>query len=137
MAAAQEGERQPATTTIFGGREGSGNDGNIRRSRATNSRSCVFLNFHKEANSRSLHVVVAALATEEAEVAESVDEKDVEGGDEGTATNAVAKPKPKKGKAALPLKRDRSDTKLLEERKPIVFLLRLRQDLRGSWRFKD
>ena len=48
-------------------------------------------------------VVVAALAAE-AEVAEAVEE--VEGG-EGVAVSAAPPPKPKKGKAALPLKRDR------------------------------
>lgn len=48
-------------------------------------------------------VVVAALAAE-AEVAEAVEEKGVEGvAESGTVTVS----KPKKGKAALPLKRDR------------------------------
>lgn len=48
-------------------------------------------------------VVVAALAAE-AEVDEAVEE--VEGGDGGAVLTAPT-PKPKKGKAALPLKRDR------------------------------
>ncbi len=52
-------------------------------------------------------VVVAALAAE-AEVAEAVEE--VEGG-EGVAVSAAPPPKPKKGKAALPLKRDRTRSK--------------------------
>ncbi|EEF44578.1 50S ribosomal protein L1, chloroplastic [Ricinus communis] len=54
-------------------------------------------------------VVVAAALAAEAEVADDVEERE-EGGDVATATVA-APSKPKKGKAALPLKRDRARSK--------------------------
>ncbi|KAK9282726.1 hypothetical protein L1049_010946 [Liquidambar formosana] len=68
--------------------------------------SWVDVSSPREAKSGSYHVVVAALATE-TEVDESVEEKEaVEG-----AAVVVIPPKPKKGKAALPLKRDRTRSK--------------------------
>lgn len=65
------------------------------------------MNFHRRDQSGGFYhtrVVVAALAAE-AEVAEAVEEKE---GVEGAAeSGTVSVPKPKKGKAALLLKRDR------------------------------
>ncbi|GMI95743.1 proline-rich protein-like 1, plastid ribosomal protein L1, EMBRYO DEFECTIVE 3126 [Hibiscus trionum] len=58
----------------------------------------------------SKHVAVAAVATE-AEVAEAAEQEDG-AADGGSATATVTAPlKPKKGKAALPLKRDRTRSK--------------------------
>ncbi|KAL5827329.1 hypothetical protein ACOSQ3_019160 [Xanthoceras sorbifolium] len=60
------------------------------------------------------HVVVAAAApTAEAEVAEEEEGvEETEGGGDGAVATAIAAPtKPKKGKAALPLKRDRTRSK--------------------------
>lgn len=57
---------------------------------------------HREPNSRSSHAVVAALAAE-VQVPETVDDTEDGADDSAAATTA----KPKKGKAALPLKRDR------------------------------
>ncbi|KAJ6948405.1 50S ribosomal protein L1 [Populus alba x Populus x berolinensis] len=63
-----------------------------------------------EAKSRPCRVVVAATLAAEAEVGEEVEETEgQEGG--GVATAIVIPPKPKKGKAALPLKRDRTRSK--------------------------
>lgn len=72
----------------------------VLKSRARNSRSkCVHAHLRKEPNSRSSHLVVAAVAAEK---------EIVEASDDGSAENTViTKPKSKKGKAALPLKRDR------------------------------
>jgi large subunit ribosomal protein L1 len=67
----------------------------------------VNVNFRREARhdaSQRTQVVVAALAAE-AEVAEDVEEQ--EGVEAVAAPGTVTVPKPKKGKAALPLKRDR------------------------------
>ncbi|KAB1224968.1 50S ribosomal protein L1, chloroplastic [Morella rubra] len=58
----------------------------------------------KSGGSYYTHVVVSAVAAE-AEVAEAVEEK--EGGEGVPGSGTVTVPKPKKGKAALPLKRDR------------------------------
>ncbi|KAK8614408.1 hypothetical protein V6N13_122765 [Hibiscus sabdariffa] len=55
----------------------------------------------------SKNVMVAAAVATEAEVAEAAEEED---GGSATAT-VIAPPKPKKGKAALPLKRDRTRSK--------------------------
>ncbi|XP_027354618.1 50S ribosomal protein L1, chloroplastic isoform X2 [Abrus precatorius] len=72
----------------------------------------LHLSFHGEPKSKSCHALVAALATE-VEVAETVEEKEEgeEGDDGSSATNTVTTTKPKKGKAALPLKRDRTRSK--------------------------
>ncbi|KAF2319639.1 hypothetical protein GH714_017788 [Hevea brasiliensis] len=72
-------------------------------------KSSKFVNLftQKEAKFGTCSVVVAAALAAEAEVAEEVEGR--EGGDVATAT--VAPPKPKKGKAALPLKRDRTRSK--------------------------
>ncbi|KAJ1400264.1 Ribosomal protein L1, bacterial-type [Sesbania bispinosa] len=71
----------------------------------------LHLTFHKDSQSRSSHAVAAALAAE-VEVAETVDEKEEGAEDDGSATtNTVTTTKPKKGKAALPLKRDRTRSK--------------------------
>ncbi|OAY44846.1 50S ribosomal protein L1, chloroplastic [Manihot esculenta] len=67
----------------------------------------ISLYTQKEAKFGTCSVVVAASLAAEAEVAEEVEEK--EEGDVPTAT--AAPPKPKKGKAALPLKRDRTRSK--------------------------
>lgn len=67
---------------------------------------CVHVSF---SHSRSSHALVAALAAE-VEVAQTVDEDEDEGADDvgsATATVAAVTTKPKTGKAALPLKRDR------------------------------
>ncbi|OMO69720.1 Ribosomal protein L1 [Corchorus capsularis] len=56
----------------------------------------------------SKHAVVAAVAAE-ADLAEATEEK--EGLAEGATATVTAPPKPKKGKAALPLKRDRTRSK--------------------------
>ncbi|XP_011047354.1 PREDICTED: 50S ribosomal protein L1, chloroplastic-like [Populus euphratica] len=63
-----------------------------------------------EAKSRPCRVVVAAALAAEAEVGEEVEETE---GEEvgGVATATVIPTKPKKGKAALPLKRDRTRSK--------------------------
>ncbi|TKY67964.1 50S ribosomal protein L1 [Spatholobus suberectus] len=66
----------------------------------------VQVSFRRDPKSRSCHAVVAALAAE-VEVAETVDETE----DGSAATNTVTTAKPKKGKAALPLKRDRTRSK--------------------------
>eukprot|EP00258_Populus_trichocarpa_P000411 XP_002298416.1 50S ribosomal protein L1, chloroplastic [Populus trichocarpa] len=63
-----------------------------------------------EAKSRPCRVVVAAALAAEAEVGEEVEETEGEEGG-GVATATVIPPKPKKGKAALPLKRDRTRSK--------------------------
>ncbi|KAG6789485.1 hypothetical protein POTOM_005583 [Populus tomentosa] len=63
-----------------------------------------------EAKSRPCRVVVAAALAAEAEVGEEVKETEGEEGG-GVATAIVIPPKPKKGKAALPLKRDRTRSK--------------------------
>lgn len=67
------------------------------------------MNLNKEGKTGGFyhHVVVAAaaVAAEVAEVAEDVEEK--EGVDGSSAVGTVTVTKPKKGKAALPLKRDR------------------------------
>lgn len=68
------------------------------------------MNLNKEGKTGGFyrHVVVAAVAAEVAEVAEDVEEKaGVEGVDGSSAVGTVTVTKPKKGKAALPLKRDR------------------------------
>ena len=79
----------------------------VLNSRLRISGKWVEVNLHRKANSRTDHVVVAALAAE-AEVAESVDELEgAESSDGSITTGTVTVPKPKKGKAALPLKRDR------------------------------
>ncbi|KAF2319713.1 hypothetical protein GH714_018179 [Hevea brasiliensis] len=72
-------------------------------------KSSKFVNLftQKEAKFGTCSVVVAAALAAEAEVAEELEGR--EGGDVATAT--VAPPKPKKGKAALPLKRDRTRSK--------------------------
>lgn len=64
------------------------------------------MNLNKEGKTGGFyhHVVVAAAAVA-AEVAEDVEEK--EGVDGSSAVGTVTVTKPKKGKAALPLKRDR------------------------------
>ncbi|XP_047150550.1 50S ribosomal protein L1, chloroplastic [Vigna umbellata] len=69
----------------------------------------VRFSFRAEPKSRTSHAVVAALAAE-VELAETVDDT-VDGVDGSAPTDAVATVKPKKGKAALPLKRDRSRSK--------------------------
>lgn len=61
---------------------------------------------HVSFQSRSSHSLVAALAAE-VEVAETVDEDEQEGAADGSATVATTTTKPKTGKAALLLKRDR------------------------------
>ncbi|XP_028760569.1 50S ribosomal protein L1, chloroplastic isoform X1 [Neltuma alba] len=71
------------------------------KSRARISGRWIDVKLQKEANSRASRVVVASLATK-AEVAESVEQRD-----DGSAANTVTKPKPKKVKAALPLKTER------------------------------
>ncbi|KAG6792875.1 hypothetical protein POTOM_002035 [Populus tomentosa] len=63
-----------------------------------------------EAKSRPCRVVVAATLAAEAEVGEEVEETEGEEGG-GVATAILIPPKPKKGKAALPLKRDRTRSK--------------------------
>lgn len=65
----------------------------------------------KSGGSYYTHVVVSAVAAE-AEVAEAVEEKEGREGVPGSGTVTV--PKPKKGKAALPLKRDRVGGKKVE-----------------------
>ncbi|KAK7312104.1 hypothetical protein VNO77_35701 [Canavalia gladiata] len=72
----------------------------------------VRISLRGEPKLRSCHAVVAALAAE-VEVAETVDEEQdgVEGADDSAAANTVTTTKPKKGKAALPLKRDRMRSK--------------------------
>ncbi|KAI9116251.1 hypothetical protein K1719_012418 [Acacia pycnantha] len=83
----------------------------VLKSRARNAVKCVDVNPQKEANSRNYRIVVAALAAEaEVEVAEKDEEEAVDEGDESPENTAVT-PKPKKGKAALPLKRDRTRSK--------------------------
>ncbi|XP_034912049.1 large ribosomal subunit protein uL1c isoform X1 [Populus alba] len=66
-----------------------------------------------EAKSRPCRVVVAATLAAEAEVGEEVEETEGEEGG-GVATAILIPPKPKKGKAALPLKRDRIIIQLQE-----------------------
>lgn len=68
-------------------------------------KSSKFVNLfkQKEAKFGNCSVIVAASLAAEAEVADEVEGR--EAGDAATAT--VAPPKPKKGKVALPLKRDR------------------------------
>ncbi|XP_015881826.3 large ribosomal subunit protein uL1c isoform X2 [Ziziphus jujuba] len=65
-------------------------------------------NLQREAKPVKDLVVVAAVAAE-AEVVEAVEEQ--EGGEGATGSVTVTAPKPKKGKAALPLKRDRRRSK--------------------------
>lgn len=77
--------------------------------RGRNPSKCIDVNLQREARSRSHRVIVAALAAE-AELAESVEEEGVDDG-EGSPTNTITPPKPKKGKAALLLKRDRVSVK--------------------------
>ncbi|KAI4323453.1 hypothetical protein L6164_023056 [Bauhinia variegata] len=78
----------------------------VLRSRGRSPNELVDVNLQREAKSRSYHVVVAALAAE-VEVAEGVGPKEgVEGGDRSRISTITA-PKPKKGKAALLLNRDR------------------------------
>ncbi|XP_028760570.1 50S ribosomal protein L1, chloroplastic isoform X2 [Neltuma alba] len=79
------------------------------KSRARISGRWIDVKLQKEANSRASRVVVASLATK-AEVAESVEQRD-----DGSAANTVTKPKPKKVKAALPLKTERVRYKRLLE----------------------
>ncbi|KAI4323450.1 hypothetical protein L6164_023054 [Bauhinia variegata] len=82
----------------------------VLRSRGRSPNKLVDVNLHREAKSRSYHVVVAALAAE-VEVAEGVGPKEgVEGGDR-SRTSTITAPKPKKGKAALLLNRDRMRSK--------------------------
>ncbi|XP_054814219.1 50S ribosomal protein L1, chloroplastic [Prosopis cineraria] len=83
----------------------------VLKTRARNAGKFVDVNSQKEAKSRNHRIFVAALAAEaEVEVAEKVGEEGVDGGD-GSPANTVVTPKPKKGKAALPLKRDRTRSK--------------------------
>lgn len=65
----------------------------------------VNLYTQKKAKFGTCSVVVAAALAAEAEVAEVEDVEEKAGSDAATAT--VTQPKPKKGKAALPVKRDR------------------------------
>ncbi|KAJ7949241.1 Ribosomal protein [Quillaja saponaria] len=82
----------------------------ILKSRERNPSKWVDVNMQRETKSRPYHEFVAALAAE-AEVAEIVEEKEgVEETNEPVA-NTIATPKPKKGKAALLLKRDRTRSK--------------------------
>ncbi|KAI4323452.1 hypothetical protein L6164_023056 [Bauhinia variegata] len=82
----------------------------VLRSRGRSPNELVDVNLQREAKSRSYHVVVAALAAE-VEVAEGVGPKEgVEGGDRSRISTITA-PKPKKGKAALLLNRDRMRSK--------------------------
>lgn len=74
------------------------------RSRERKLSKWVDGSLHREAEPVKDLLVVAAVAAEP-EVAEAVEERE---GEEGaTGSVAVTAPKPKKGKAALPLKRDR------------------------------
>ncbi|MED6221924.1 hypothetical protein PIB30_118437 [Stylosanthes scabra] len=66
----------------------------------------LHVTFHRE----PLSAVVAALAAE-VEVAETVDDTEVESSDGSPTAATVTTTKPKKGKAALPLKRDRTRSK--------------------------
>ncbi|KAG4992403.1 hypothetical protein AAZX31_09G207400 [Glycine max] len=66
---------------------------------------------HIEPKSRTCHALVAALSAE-VQVPETFDDTEEDDGADGsTATNTVPTTKPKKGKAALPLKRDRTRSK--------------------------
>ncbi|RDX74099.1 50S ribosomal protein L1, chloroplastic [Mucuna pruriens] len=69
----------------------------------------VQVRFHREPKSRSCHAVVAALAAE-VELSETVDDTEDESATTNTVTTTTTT-KPKKGKAALPLKRDRTRSK--------------------------
>ncbi|KAM3686072.1 hypothetical protein ACB098_11G172800 [Castanea mollissima] len=85
----------------------------VLRPRERRTSRWVNVNLNKEGKTGGFyHRVVVAAAAVAAEVAEDVEEKEgVEGVDGSSAVGTVTVTKPKKGKAALPLKRDRRRSK--------------------------